>query len=66
MVSLTFIFGSSKTVNMFQHFAWDITKSVGAVLKFIQEIVIEWDNESSPSYGFGYDHSYALIFRNGG
>ena len=48
----------------FTPLAWDIAHSVGTVLPFIQEIVIEWERDTSPSYGFGYDHSYALVFRN--
>jgi tRNA G10 N-methylase Trm11 len=38
--------------------AWDIAKAVGQVLVFEGEMVIEWEE----SYGYGYDHSYALIF----
>ncbi len=38
--------------------AWDIAAAVSKVLVFEGEIVLEWD----PTYGFGYDHSYALIF----
>jgi DNA modification methylase len=38
--------------------AWDIANAVGQVLAFEGEKVIEWEG----SYGFGYDHSYALIF----
>jgi DNA modification methylase len=38
--------------------AWDIARAVGEVLTFEGEIVIEWEG----TYGYGYDHSYALIF----
>jgi DNA modification methylase len=38
--------------------AWDIANVVGQVLVFKGEIVIEWEG----SYGYGYDHSYALVF----
>ncbi len=38
--------------------AWDIANTVGQVLVFEGEMVIEWEG----SYGYGYDHSYALIF----
>ncbi len=38
--------------------AWDIANAIGQVLVFEGEIVIEWE---SP-YGYGYDHSYALVF----
>jgi DNA modification methylase len=39
--------------------AWDIAAAVGQVLPFAGEIVIEWEQ----SYGYGYDHSYCLMFR---
>jgi DNA modification methylase len=38
--------------------AWDIANVIGQVLVFEGEIVIEWENP----YGYGYDHSYALVF----
>lgn len=41
--------------------AWDIANIVGQVLMFEGELVIEWER----SYGYGYDHSYALIFSRG-
>jgi DNA modification methylase len=50
----------------FTPLAWDIARSIGAVLTLKQEIVVEWQSETSPAYGFGYDHSYALVFQNGG
>jgi hypothetical protein len=37
--------------------AWDIARAVSAVLTFQGEVVIGWDH-----YGYGYDHSYCLIF----
>ncbi len=40
--------------------AWDIAAVVGQVLTFEGEIVIAWEL----GYGYGYDHSYCLIFRN--
>ncbi|MCP4543900.1 MAG: methyltransferase domain-containing protein [Chloroflexi bacterium] len=39
--------------------AWDIAKAVSEVLWFEGEIVIGWDR-----YGYGYDHSYCLVFSN--
>jgi DNA modification methylase len=50
----------------FTPLAWDIVQSVGAALSFKQELIIHWQCNSSPAYGFGYDHSYALVFQNGG
>ena len=52
--------------NAFTPLAWDIAKRVGEVLPFEQEIIIEWQSDFSPTYGFGYDHSYALVFKNCG
>ena len=39
--------------------AWDLARAVGAVLRFDGEIVVGWDR-----YGYGYDHSYCLVFRH--
>jgi hypothetical protein len=39
--------------------AWDIARAVGEVLPFEREVVIAWE----PTYGYGYDHSYCLVFR---
>lgn len=39
--------------------AWDVARAVGQVLRFEGEVVVEWE----PTYGFGYDHSYCLVFR---
>jgi hypothetical protein len=38
--------------------AWDMGKTIGTALKFEGEIVIGWN----PTYGMGYDHSYALVY----
>lgn len=40
--------------------AWDVARSVSDVLTFEGEVVIAWE----PTYGYGYDHSYCLVFRN--
>ncbi len=39
--------------------AWDIAAAVGRELTFEGEIVVLWDRDP----GFGYDHSYCLVFR---
>ncbi len=39
--------------------AWDIAAVVSEVLTFAGEIVVGWEG----GYGFGYDHSYCLVFR---
>jgi DNA modification methylase len=38
--------------------AWDVARAVSNVLEFEGETVIGWDH-----YGYGYDHSYCLLFR---
>lgn len=49
--------------------AWDIEKEVSKVLHFEGEIVIGWKGKDSygngGNYGYGYDHSYCLIFKKG-
>jgi len=40
--------------------AWDLAREVSLVLDFQGEEIIEWE----PSYAYGYDHSYCLIFKN--
>ena len=39
--------------------AWDIAREVSKVLSFQGEVVVAWEG----GYGFGYDHSYCLVFR---
>lgn len=39
--------------------AWDIAAQISQVLTFEGEIVVGWE----PTYGYGYDHSYCLVFR---
>jgi DNA modification methylase len=38
--------------------AWDVAHAVGEVLPFAGEIAVRWE----PTYGYGYDHSYCLLF----
>jgi SAM-dependent methyltransferase len=38
--------------------AWDIARAVGRTLPFCGELVVRWDS----TYGYGYDHSYCLVF----
>ena len=49
-------------------FAWDLAKEVSSVFYFEGEVVVGWQAEDSGcgSYGYGYDHSYCLVFRNTG
>lgn len=37
--------------------AWDVAEQVARVLHFDGEVVVCWDR-----YGYGYDHSYCLVF----
>lgn len=39
--------------------AWDAAAAIGSVLPFEGEVVVDWE----PGYGYGYDHSYCLVFR---
>ena len=39
--------------------AWDLAGAIGEVLRFEGEVVVAWE----PTYGYGYDHSYCLLFR---
>jgi hypothetical protein len=41
--------------------AWDIARAVGEVLNFAGEVAVQWE----PTYGYGYDHSYCLLFAAG-
>ena len=50
---------------VFTPLAWDVAKSINEVLPLEKEIVICWDSAEFPDkYGFGYDHSYCLVFKN--
>jgi DNA modification methylase len=40
--------------------AWDIGREISPVMRFEGEVIICWD-----TYGFGYDHSYCLVFSAG-
>ena len=48
--------------------AWDIAKEISEVFSFEGEIIIDWRNKwhhkESGDYGYGYDHSYCLVFKN--
>jgi DNA modification methylase len=48
--------------------AWDIAKEISKVLHFEGEVIIRWEYSDSETtngtYGYGYDHSYCMIFRN--
>jgi SAM-dependent methyltransferase len=41
--------------------AWDVAQAVSEVLHFEGEVVVGWDR-----YGYGYDHSYCLVYTQHG
>jgi len=46
--------------------AWDIGKTISDVFRFEGEIIINWTTPQEDvefSYGYGYDHSYCLVFK---
>ena len=48
--------------------AWDIGKEVSKILHFEGEIIVNWVSDGSEGedgiYGYRYDHSYCLVFKN--
>ena len=48
--------------------AWDIAREVSKIFHFEGEVIVGWESKSTKasngSYGYGYDHSYCLIFKN--
>lgn len=47
--------------------AWDIGKTIAEVLVFKGEVIIAWeapDEGNKETYGYGYDHSYCLVYQN--
>ncbi|MHA1911332.1 MAG: DNA methyltransferase [Candidatus Kariarchaeaceae archaeon] len=46
--------------------AWDIGREISKVMHFVGEIIVSWDGENTGrgTYGYGYDHSYCLVFQN--
>ena len=49
--------------------AWDIGMKISEFLEFKGEIIIGWEKKEIPpeedgTYGYGYDHSYCLVFQN--
>jgi DNA modification methylase len=45
--------------------AWDVGKILSGILEFRGEVIICWerDDQVRGSYGYGYDHSYCLVFQ---
>ena len=51
--------------------AWDVADRVSSVLHFDGEVVVTWTHEDpdeadGPAFGYGYDHSYCLVFTKPG
>lgn len=52
--------------------AWDIGKTISVIpnLRFCKELIVTWESENTGfgggTYGFGYDHSYCLIYKKEG
>ncbi|MFC4448220.1 DNA methyltransferase [Halorussus aquaticus] len=51
--------------------AWDVADAVSESLRFEGEVVVGWEGEEQTerdggTYGYGYDHSYCLVFRADG
>ncbi len=48
--------------------AWDLADSAAESLAFRGEVVVAWEGDGYPdregSYGYGFDHSYCLVFEN--
>ena len=50
--------------------AWDVAEAVAATFDFAGEVVVGWEPEDESeetdsedgTYGYGYDHSYCLVF----
>jgi len=47
-----------RTENQVTTLAWDVGQEISKVLHFEGEVIVCWEHE----YGFGYNHSYCLIF----
>lgn len=51
----------------FTPLAWDVARAIGEVLPLERELILDWrDGRPGQGYGFGYDHSYCLLFRRPG
>jgi hypothetical protein len=48
-----------KHANGITTLAWDIAAAMSEIFRFEGEIVVGWQD----GYGYGYDHSYCLIFK---
>lgn len=48
--------------------AWDVADRVANVFDFDGEVVVTWEdaaeNDRDGAFGYGYDHSYCLVFTN--
>ena len=49
--------------------AWDIGKKLAEIMQFKGEIIVSWTQNGTKTqkdgtYGYGYDHSYCLVYQN--
>ncbi|ELZ86573.1 DNA methylase N-4/N-6 domain-containing protein [Haloferax elongans ATCC BAA-1513] len=46
--------------------AWDVAERISNVFHFDGEVVVSWEGDDAPdgTFGYGYDHSYMLVFTN--
>jgi DNA modification methylase len=49
--------------------AWDIGHEIAKSHTFLGEVIVAWNNNSDKedeegAYGYGYDHSYCLVYQN--
>lgn len=48
--------------------AWDVADRVAETFRFDGEVVVTWEGDGYPeregNYGYGFDHSYCLVFEN--
>lgn len=47
-------------------FAWDVAREISRLFYFEGEVVVGWEGQDNGcgTYGYGYDHSYCLVFKN--
>ena len=60
---------SNRRVGSVTPLAWDVADRLSTIFEFEGELVIGWTGRPlyrhGGSYGYGYDHSYCLVFRRG-
>ena len=55
--------------NLTSSLAWDVANTINRInnLEFLREIIVCWQGNNDGflggTYGFGYDHSYCLVYK---